>query len=98
MEEEKITMVPYVVHEGSMARQERSNKRMFIALVVAILVCFITNGIWLWFFSQYEFVGCSYEYSQDGEGVNIIGEGNSANYGTEGDYPQTSSAEEETDG
>lgn len=36
--------VPYIVHEGDMARLERTNKRLFIALVTAFIV-FITREI-----------------------------------------------------
>ena len=36
--------VPYIVHEGAMARLERSNRRLLIALVTALFV-FITREI-----------------------------------------------------
>ena len=34
MDNEKIITVPYIVHEGEMARAERQLKRLWIALMV----------------------------------------------------------------
>ena len=35
--------VPYITHEATMARMERQNKRMFIALLVSAGTCFATT-------------------------------------------------------
>lgn len=45
--------VPRAVHEADMARQERSNKRLWIALLIVIALCFISNGFWIWRETQY---------------------------------------------
>ena len=50
----KVT-VPYVVHEATVARQERQIKRMWIALIVAIALMFFTNMIWVGVFSSYDY-------------------------------------------
>ena len=75
--------VPYIVHESSMARMERQIKRLWIALIVAIIVAVIApltvHFGWLHYESQFE----TYEYTQDGEGNNIIGDGNDVNNGAE---------------
>ena len=75
--------VPYIVHESSMARMERQIKRLWIALIVAIIVAVIApltvHFGWLHYESQFE----TYEYTQDGEGTNIIGDGNDVNNGAE---------------
>ena len=47
--------VPYVVHEATVARQERQIKRMWIALIVAIALMFFTNMIWVGVFSSYDY-------------------------------------------
>ena len=79
--------VPYIVHESSMARMERQIKRLWIALIVAIIVAVVApltvHFGWLHYESQFE----TYEYTQDGEGTNIIGDGNDVNNGatTEGE-------------
>ena len=79
--------VPYIVHESSMARMERQIKRLWIALIVCVALIFASNAGWLIFESQYETLEYSYDYQQDGEGTNIIGDGNDVNNGatTEGE-------------
>ena len=48
MDEKKVPEnVPYIVHEGAMARLERSNRRLLIALIVALLVMLLNNIAWL---------------------------------------------------
>lgn len=73
--------VPYVVHEATVARQERQIKRMWIALIVAVAMLFASNMGWLIYESQ--FVTVSYE--QDGYGLNNVnvGEQGDINNGTE---------------
>ena len=71
--EEKTIQVPYIVHEASMVRMERINKRLFIALIVAILSIFVTNGIWIWAWNQYEYVG-------DAESISLETRDGNANF------------------
>lgn len=74
----------YRIYETSMARMDRQLKRLWIALIVAIIATVATNIAWLIYISQYDFE--SRDYSQDGTGVNIIGDRNGVNYnGTEVD-------------
>lgn len=75
MENEQLT-VPYIVHESAMARNERHIRRLVIALIVAVVMIAVTNIAWLYVWNSYEYVGDSTTYSQDGEGVNIIGDEN----------------------
>lgn len=56
MEEVKNT-VPYIVYEGEQARNERHIKRLIIALVTAILVILISNALWLYAWTQYDYSG-----------------------------------------
>ena len=80
--------VPYIVHESSMARMERQIKRLWIALIVAIILAVIApltvHFGWLHYESQFE----TYEYTQDGEGTNIIGDGNDVNNGAESEVQE----------
>jgi hypothetical protein len=75
--------VPYIVHEASMARMERQIKRLWIALIVAVCLAVVApltvHFGWLYYESQFE----TYEYTQDGEGTNIIGNGNDVTNGAE---------------
>lgn len=74
----KPESVPYIVHEAEIARQERHIKRLWVALIVAIVACVAITGGFLWYLNQYDFA--SYDYQQDGQGVNIIGDGNGVDY------------------
>lgn len=67
--------VPFIVHEGIVSRQERTIKRLVIALIIAISLMFVTNCIWIYYEMQFETV----TYSQDGKGINNV------NTGTQGD-------------
>ena len=73
--------VPYVVHESTVARMERIIKRQWIALIVAICMLFGSFGLFVWYESQFETI--SYDYEQDGQGTNIIGDSNEVNNGAE---------------
>lgn len=50
---EKNPPVPYIAHEADLARQERNNKRLWIALLLALFFLVITNGAWIWHESQF---------------------------------------------
>ena len=68
--------VPYIVYEGEIARQERHIKRLWVALIVAICACVAIFLGHIWYLNQYDFAS----YQQDGEGVNIVGDGNGVDY------------------
>lgn len=76
----KTADVPYIVHESAMARNERSVKRLVIALIVAIALIFASNAAWLYAWCQYDYASeeTITEFQQDGEGINIIGDRNNA--------------------
>lgn len=50
---EKRTEVPYLVHESTMARMERTNKRLWIVVIILILSLIATNAGWIWYESQF---------------------------------------------
>lgn len=43
-----LVSIPYFVHEGDMDRADRTNKRLTVALVLTIVLMFLSNGIWLY--------------------------------------------------
>lgn len=49
--------VPYIVHESAMARNERTNKRLVVALIVAIVLMFVSNAFWLRAWMSYDYTG-----------------------------------------
>lgn len=87
--------VPYIVFESAMAREERHNKRLIIALVCAIIAILATNLAWLWVWNSYEFVG---EDSSQYETVTVDSDrGGNANYiGNDGDINNGTNSSEES--
>lgn len=74
-EKEMQLTVPYIAHEAVQARAERMNKRLIIALIVAIALLFATNVIWLLTISQYEIMGSEVTVGTEGEGnANYVGQ------------------------
>lgn len=83
--EEQVN-VPYIVHEADMARMERGNKRLSVLASVLVALLFITNALWVWLWNQYEYVDTetvTTSIDQDGEGSNIIGNGNEVDNGAD---------------
>lgn len=81
---ENPTKIPFIVYEATIARMERHIKRLWIALIIAVVSIVLCNVSWLLYINQYNFE--DYEYTQDGTGVNIIGDSNGVDYyGTEAD-------------
>lgn len=87
--ENSMIKIPFIVYESEMTRNERDKKRLYaviiclcIALIMSIIIAFVDrieiNNRWLMFLEQYNFE--SYDYSQDGQGVNIIGNENGVDY------------------
>lgn len=83
--------IPYFAHEGILTRMERTVRRLWIALIVVTCLMFATNVLWLYVFMQYDFE--TYEYSQDGRGINIIGNENGVDYGSEIESAQSNEEE-----
>lgn len=71
MDENRPETVPYFCYEGEITRLERHTKRLWIALIVAIVLIFASNGAWLLYESLYDTIS----YTQDGEGLNNINTG-----------------------
>ena len=70
--------IPYIVYESAMARSDIRNHRLVKALVVTIILLALTNFAWLFAWTRYDYTGTTTEttYTQDGEGLNIIGDSN----------------------
>lgn len=79
MNEDKTAMIPYFVHEGEMARAERTNKRLWILCLVLILLLTGSNALWFWYENQFEdVVTTTQTVTQDidtGNGSAIINDG-----------------------
>lgn len=64
--------IPYFVYERTMARFERTIKRLIIVIGIAVALIFASNMAWLWVFNSYDVV--AEEVSLDGK------DGGNANY------------------
>lgn len=77
-------MIPYFSHEGDMARMERSNRRLWVIILVLIAALIITNGAWIYYENQFT-DEVSIETKQDvetGNGDAIVSGIGDINYGT----------------
>lgn len=79
---QKNDSIPYIAYESALARNERTIKRLIISLVLSIVLMFASNAVWLWAFSQYEYVDeTTTTVQQDGKGQNVYGDNNNLNDG-----------------
>lgn len=46
-------MIPYFVHEGDMARLERTIKRLWILCILLAVMLVVTNGGWIYYEAQF---------------------------------------------
>ena len=63
--EQHTEAVPFIVHEGTMARAERTAKRLWITILLLIALLVGTNGAWIWFESQFEYSQTTQEVTQE---------------------------------
>ena len=59
--------VPYIVHEGMMARAERTAKRLWITILLLIVLLVGTNAGWIWYQSQFEYSQTTQEVTQESD-------------------------------
>lgn len=71
-------------HDLNVARLTRIIRWLVIGIVVLAFIfstaVIVSNAIWAKLWSEYDTT--SYDYQQDGSGVNIIGDKNEVDYGT----------------
>ena len=72
--------VPYIVHEGEMARMERMNRRLWIVVLVLIAALIVTNAAWIYYENQFEDVTVTQEVDT-GEGDAFVSGNGDVNYG-----------------
>lgn len=44
---DQVQPVPYFIHEGIMARMAECNKKLLIALIVAVIALVVNNIVWV---------------------------------------------------
>lgn len=66
--------VPYIAFEAEMSRHERTIKRLFGLLVVAIALLFMSNIGWLLFFNSFDVTTEQVSLETENDGIaNYIG-------------------------
>ena len=66
--------VPFIVYEGTIARFERTVKRLLILVGITILLLFATNAIWIYEWNQYDYTDVTMD-NTDGGNANFMGAG-----------------------
>ena len=68
--------VSFIVFEGTMARLERTIRRLVIVIIITLVFLFSSNLAWLYMWNEYDYVSQTSTYEQDGQGTNVIGDRN----------------------
>lgn len=76
-------------------RLDKSNFRMFIALMVMIAIFIVNNLAWLYAWVQYDYSSTETTYTQDGQGTNIIGNSNEVQHYVPGIESEDENSEKE---
>ena len=79
MEKETVTEaykepIPYIVYEGTMARFERTIKRLIIVIIITVIALFASNMAWLYEWNQYDYTDVTMD-NLDGGNANYLGAG-----------------------
>ena len=73
---------------------------MLIAILIAVILLFASNAMWLWAWMQYDYGTLSDEYSVELEtsdgNANYIGQDGDIYNGTSESYPEESNSDEDT--
>ena len=74
--------IPFVAYESGMARMERSNKRLWIIIIILAVMLFGSNIAWTIYENQFaDVVEETYSSENDGGGIAIVNRDGSVNYG-----------------
>ena len=80
MENNDNIVMSRIAFERMQAKDERNDKWRNIIIIILIAALLLTNGLWIWHESQYEYVTDDYSVELD------TGDGGDANYiGNDGD-------------
>ena len=65
--EQPSEAVPFIVHEGMIARAEITIKRLWITILLLIVLLVGTNAGWIWFESQFQYYQTTQEVTQESD-------------------------------
>ena len=79
---ENRLQIDWTYHEADMARMERINKRLWIALIVVIVLFTVSNAAWIYYESTFiDEVTVTQESDAKDGGTAIVNNGGDLNYG-----------------
>ena len=72
--DDRNAAIPFFAHEGEMTRMERTNKRLWILVLVLVFTLVGTNAAWIIYENQYEDQEYTVRVEQetDGAGANTF--------------------------
>lgn len=79
MEANKNKNVPYIVYEAMLEKEDRQQRRMVIIIILLIVLLVASNLIWVYEWTQYDYVETETETetieldADDGGNANYIG-------------------------
>lgn len=80
--DKNIPYIPYIALESAQVRNERIIKRLIVAIIIVVILFFISNLAWLYAWNQYDYSGKETTTSE----VTVDGKEGTANYiGNDGD-------------
>lgn len=65
--------IPYIVHESAMARYERSQRRLWITVLLLILLLVASNAGWMWYENQFEDISQTVEQEAESGTNTFVG-------------------------
>lgn len=86
--------VPGFTHHADMARLERSNRRLWVLVIILVAALFGQFVLHEYSWMSYDYCSESTQVSQDGNGLNIYGDRNGVMFdGADGDEPEADETE-----
>lgn len=96
MENNDNIVMSRIAFERMQAKDERNDKWRNIIIILLIALLVITNGMWLWTWSKYEYVDETTTIkADDGSNANYIGGNGDINNGSDNNSEKKSSQTEE---
>ena len=80
-ENEKGMLIPYIAYEAAQSRLERIIKRLWITTIILIILLVGSNGLWIWYESQFEDVETTITQENENGYNNYIGNDGDINNG-----------------
>lgn len=62
-----VQTIPYIVHEQEMTRRERTEKRLWLTIILLICLLVGTNAGWIYYESQFEDVVTTTTYEMEAD-------------------------------